>query len=162
MNEGAFLIKELETGDSFSELLELSKDFFYEYESNNKDFFEIDTIAEVDIINYFQNFIGNENANTYIAITEEKIIRYITVLIKNQPDYWKIKRTGDISGLMVSKNFRHNGVGTKLIMKGIEYFRRNGIKYYTVFTSVNNTSGISLYKKCGFEQLYTTLYGRIE
>jgi hypothetical protein len=31
MNEYALLIKELETGDSFSELLELSKDFFYEY-----------------------------------------------------------------------------------------------------------------------------------
>ena len=36
MNEEAFLIKELETSDSFPELLELSKDFFYE--NNNKDF----------------------------------------------------------------------------------------------------------------------------
>ena len=38
MNKEAFLIKELETSDSFPELLELSKDFFYEYENNNKDF----------------------------------------------------------------------------------------------------------------------------
>jgi len=162
MNETAFLIKELETGDSFSELLELSKDFFYEYENNNKDFFEIESIDEVDIRNYFKEFIGNENAKAYIVMTGEKIIGYITLVIKNQPNYWKIKRTGDISGLMVSKNFRHNGIGTKLIMKGIEYFKRKDIKYYTVFTSVNNTGGISLYKKCGFEQLYTTLYGRIE
>jgi ribosomal protein S18 acetylase RimI-like enzyme len=116
----------------------------------------------LDIRNYYQKFIGNENARAYIAMIEEKIIGYITLLIRNQPDYWKIKRIGDISGLMVSKNFRHNGIGTKLIMKGIEYFKRKDINYYTVFTSVNNTSVISLYRKCGFEQLYTTLYGRIE
>jgi len=162
MNENAFLIKELETSDIFSGLFELSKDFFYEYENNNKDFFQIDSINEVDIRNYFQEFIGNENARAYIAIIEEKIVGYITVVIKNQPDYWKIKRIGDIFGLMVSKNFRNNGIGTKLIMKGLEYFKRMDIKYYTVFTSVNNTSGISLYKKCGLKQLYTTLYGRIE
>jgi ribosomal protein S18 acetylase RimI-like enzyme len=162
MNKETFLIKELETSDSFPELLELSKDFFYEYENNNKDFFEIDSIDEVDIGNYFQKFIGNENAKAYIVIIEKKIIGYITLVIKSQPNYWKIKRIGDISGLMVSKNFRHNGIGTKLIMKGIEYFKQKDIKYYTVFTSMNNISGISLYKKCGFEQLYTTLYGRIE
>jgi len=162
MNEDVLLIKELKMVDGFPGLLELSKDFFYEYENNNKDFFQIDAIAEMDIRNYFQNFIGNENTMAYIAIIEERIIGYITLAVRNQPNYWKIKKIGDISGLMVSKNFRNNGIGTKLMMKGIEYFKRKGIKYYTVFTSVNNTSGISLYKKCGLEQLYATLYGRIE
>ena len=61
---------------------------------------------------------------------------------------------------MVSKEFRNNGIGTKLVKKSIEYFEQKGIKYFTVLTSVNNINGISLYKKCGFEQLQTILYGR--
>ena len=36
------------------------------------------------------------------------------------------------------------------------------IKYYEVFTSINNNDGISLYKKCGFNELYTTLYGEVK
>jgi len=44
----------------------------------------------------------------------------------------------------------------------IEYFRNNGIKYYEVFTSINNKDGLSLYKKCGFNELYTTLYGEVK
>jgi ribosomal protein S18 acetylase RimI-like enzyme len=162
INERKVSIKELDTNDNFSDLLELSKDFFYEYENNNNKFFEVDTIDEIDIKMYFQKFIGNEKAKAFIAIINEKIIGYITVYIKDQPNYWKLKKVGDISGLMVNKNFRQNGIGTKLVMKGIEYFKQKKIKYYTLFTSVNNTAAITLYKKCGLKPLQTILYGEIE
>jgi ribosomal protein S18 acetylase RimI-like enzyme len=154
-----YIIKELDTGYNFSEIVELSKEFFYEYENYNKDFFGIDTINEDDIKNYFQKFIGSENKIAYVAIINNKIIGYITLYIYDQPNYWNIKKIGDISGLMVNKHYRHNGIGTELVMKAIEYFKHKNIKYYTVFTSINNFDGISLYKKCGFKQLYTTLYG---
>ncbi|MDR2717773.1 MAG: GNAT family N-acetyltransferase [Treponema sp.] len=161
-NERTVSIKELDANDNFFELLDLSKDFFYEYENNKKEFFEVDTIDEIDIKNYFQKFIGNEKAKAFIAVINEKIIGYITVYIKDQPNYWKLKKVGDISGLMVNKNFRQNGIGTKLIIKGLEYFKQENIKYYTLFTSVNNTTAIKLYKKCGLKPLQTILYGEIE
>jgi ribosomal protein S18 acetylase RimI-like enzyme len=164
INNELVVIEELTTEEYFPELIELSKEFFYEYENNNKEFFEIDSINEMDIINYFRKFIGDKNKNTkaFIALLDRKIIGYITFYIKDQPDYWVVKKIGDISGLMVNKNFRQNGIGTKLVMKAIEYFEQNGIKYYTVFTSINNANGISLYKRCGLKELQTTLYGEIE
>ena len=154
-------IKELSIEDSFADLMELSKEFFYEYENNNKKYFEIDSIKDIDINNYFQNFIGNEFKKGYIALIENKIIGYITFYIKNQPDFYVIRKIGHISGLMVNKNYRKNGIGKKLIMESIKYFKQNNIKYYEVFTSVNNKNGISLYKKCGLNELYLTLYGEI-
>jgi len=160
LNEETLSIKELDTEDNCNELFELSNEFFYEYENNNKDIFEIDSIKEEDIRNYFQRFIGHESNKAYIVIYDKKIIGYITLTINNQPDFWKVKKVGGISGLMVSKEFRKNGIGTKLVKKGMEYFGQKGIKYFTVLTSVNNINGISLYKKCGFEQLQTILYGR--
>ena len=162
MKEMTFLIKELDGNCNFTDLLNLSKDFFYEYENNDKEFFKIDSINEMDIKNYFQRFISNENNMAYVVMYEEKIIGYITLVINNQPDFWKIKKVGSISGLMVDKNFRKNGIGTKLVKTGIEYFKQKNIKYYTVFTSVNNINGILMYKKCGFEELQTILYGKIE
>jgi hypothetical protein len=50
-NDEKYLLKELDTNDNFSELLELSKEFFYEYENNNQEFFKI------DIIDLFDNHI---------------------------------------------------------------------------------------------------------
>jgi ribosomal protein S18 acetylase RimI-like enzyme len=161
MKTNDLFIKELDGEDDFADLTELSKEFFYEYENNNKEMFGIDFINEIDIKNYFQGFIEKETKKAYIAIIDKKIIGYITFYIKDQPDYWIVKKIGDISGLIVSKNFRKKGIGTKLVMKAIEYFKENGIKYYTVFTSINNTSGISLYKKCGFKELSAILYGEI-
>ena len=59
LNEETLSIKELDTEDNCNELFELSNKFFYEYENNNKDIFEIDSIKEEDIRNYFQRFIGH-------------------------------------------------------------------------------------------------------
>jgi len=156
------LIKELDSENSFSDLIELSKEFFYEYENNNRDFFGIDSIDEIDIGNYFNSFMGKETSKAYIAIIDDKIVGYITVYIKNQANYWIVKKVGDISGLMVNKNFRKNGIGSKLLKRAIEYLEQKDIKYYTVFTSVNNVNGITLYKKFGSKELCTTFYGRIK
>jgi ribosomal protein S18 acetylase RimI-like enzyme len=163
-NDEFVVIKELITEEYFPKLIDLSKEFFFEYENNDKDFFEIDSINEIDIKQYFRNFIENNDgkAKAYIAIINEQVVGYITVYIKNQPNYWVLKEVGDISGLMVNKKFRQKGIGTKLVMKAKEYFKERGIKYYTVFTSINNVNGISLYKNFGFKELYTTLYGKTE
>jgi len=159
--EEIILIKELDSNDNLMELLDLSKDFFYEYE-NNHELFKIDVINELDIRNYFNNFIGNDRKIAYIAINEKKIVGYITLYYKDQPSYWTVKEIGEISGLMVNKNFRQNGIAGMLIIKAIEYFKQKGIEYYTVFTSVNNTKGISLYEKYGLKPLQTVLFGKIE
>ena len=165
MDFNDILFKELDTetfDKGFMDIYELSNDFFNEYSNYNIALFGIDTIEEMDIKNYFQTFVNNDNKKAFVAIFNNKIIGYITFYIKTQPNFWIVKKIGDISGLMVNKNYRNKGIGTKLIKVAIEYFRNNGIKYYEVFTSINNKDGISLYKKCGFFELYTTLYGEVK
>jgi ribosomal protein S18 acetylase RimI-like enzyme len=155
------LIKELDTKDNFSELFELSKDFFYEYEGHNKEYFKIDKLVEDDINNYFKRFIGNNESIAYIAKMDDKIIGYITLYIKYQANFMEIKEIGDISGLMVNKKKKKNGIGRKLIDKSKKYFKKNNIKYYTLFTSVKNEEAIRLYKKNGMDEIYITLLGKI-
>ena len=155
-------IRELKKEDDLKALVQLSKDFFYEYESSHPYFFKIDKIEEADIISYFARFIGSDDRKAFVAIESGSMIGYITVLIQEQASYWKIKRIGHISGLMVNPGNRREGIGRKLLQSAVDYFEGKGIKQYTLFTSVNNKSGIEFYEKCGLEKLYTTLMGKVE
>jgi ribosomal protein S18 acetylase RimI-like enzyme len=161
INEMNVSIKELEMNDNFNELFELSKEFFYEYEKHDDEFFKIDVIKKDDIKNYFMKFIKNENAIAYIAVINNEIIGYITLVIKDQPGFMEIKKIGDISGLMVKKCFRKNGIGNILMKKSQEYFKEKDIKYYSVFTAIKNENAINFYKKNGMDEIYLTLLRKI-
>ena len=43
--------------------------------------------------------------------------------------------------------------------KAVDFFKEKKVKYYAVFTSVNNNAGIGFYKQNGMEPLYTTMVG---
>lgn len=155
-------IRELKKEDDLTSLVQLSRDFFAEYEANHPYFFKIDRIEEADIKDYFARFVSNDDRKTFVAVEGGIIIGYITVLIQKQASYWKIKKVGHISGLMVDKRDRRKGAGRLLLQAAVEFFKSKGLKQYTLFTSVNNTGGIEFYEKCGLEKLYTTLMGDVE
>ena len=161
MPESTVEICSLEKDDNLAELISLSKDFFREYESNHKEFFLIDNLNDKDIIDYFNRFIDIEERKAFIAIAAGKVVGYITVYVRDQPSFWQVKRVGDISGLMVHKDYRHKGIASQLMSNAIDFFMEKEVKYYTVFTSVNNIAGIGFYKQNGMEPLYTTMVGEI-
>jgi len=154
-------IRSLSKDDDLSGLVALSKQFFHEYEQHHEEFFKIDNLKDEDIINYFMRFIDTEDRKAFIALINGMIVGYITVYIKDQPSFWVEKRVGDISGLMVDKGYRRIGVASQLFAKAGDFFKEKNIKYYTVFTAVNNSAGIEFYKSKGMKPLYTTLIGRV-
>jgi ribosomal protein S18 acetylase RimI-like enzyme len=154
-------IRELNNKDDLGLLVKLSRAFFLEYESNHPYFFKIDKIEESDIEKYFQRFIDNEDKKAFIAIEGGSIVGYISVLVLEQAAYWRIKRIGHISGLMVDKAHRRKGTGRMLLKAALEFFNSKGLRQYTLFTSVNNEDGIKFYKRSGLTELYITLMGEI-
>jgi len=155
-------VRELKKEDDLNALVQLSKDFFYEYESNHPYFFKINKLEDADITNYFLRFIDNADRKAFIAIAGDTIVGYISVLIQEQAGYWMINKVGHISGLMVHNKHRRKGTGRKLMQSAAEYFKQKKVKQYTLFTSVNNKCGIEFYEKCGLEKLFVTLMGEIE
>jgi ribosomal protein S18 acetylase RimI-like enzyme len=155
-------IRPLRKDDSFEDLIELSNAFFEEYESFHKDFFNIDHLRDSDIVDYFSRWIDYPDGIAYIAVDDKKIIGYLTVYIKSQPAYWKIKKVGDISGLMVHKDYRGRGIGQRLLDEAKSFIKNKGVKYFTLFTSVENHHALKFYEKCGLTGLYTTMLGDAE
>jgi ribosomal protein S18 acetylase RimI-like enzyme len=155
-------IRPLTTDDSFDDLVALSKEFFHEYESYHKDFFEIDVLQDKNIIEYFVRGRDNENGKVLVAVDGNRIVGYITIYIMEQDDYWKIKKVGHVSGLMVQKEYRHRGIGAQLLAAAKSFFAERSVKYYTLFTSVENHTALDFYERSGLEALYVTMIGEID
>lgn len=156
------VIYDLKKDDDISGLVSLSKDFFLEYQSHHKEFFLIDDLKDSDIIKYFNGFIDVEERKVFIAVLSGRVIGYIAVYVKAQPSFWEIKKVGDISGLMVHKDYRRKGIASKLLGKAIDFFKEKGVKYYSVFTAVNNHLAIEFYKQSGMEPLHIRMLGEID
>jgi ribosomal protein S18 acetylase RimI-like enzyme len=152
-------IRSLRKDDGFDDLILLSHAFFAEYEAHHKDFFKIDDLKDEDIISYFTHCRDNQDGDVIIALDGNRVVGYITIYVKTQADYWHIKKVGYISGLMVHPAHRRMGIASRLLAKAVAYFKEASVKYFTVYTAVNNTDAVTFYERNGLSPLYTTLIG---
>ena len=155
------IIRRLKRNDDITDLVLLSKAFFPEYASCHRAFFELDYLNDEDIKTYFSSFVGDDDHVAFVAIEENRIIGYITVYIQRQPSYWKVKHVGHISGLMVGQEHRRSGIATQLLAEAKLFFAEHGVTYFTVYTSVNNKSGVAFYQAQDMEALHTNFLGQI-
>ena len=152
-------IRALRKNDNLIGLIPISREFFREYEAHHKDFFKIDELKDEAVISYFSTFCDQQTRKAFIAVDGERIVGYITVYVKEQADYWRFKRIGEISGLMVQQEYRNQGIAGKLLAMAKAFFTDHRLEYYTVYTAVANQGALNFYRKNGLVPLYTTMIG---
>jgi ribosomal protein S18 acetylase RimI-like enzyme len=155
------IFSRLHERDNLDDLVLLSEAFFLEYAGYHEAFFEPDCLNAGDIRAYFSSFMGDDDHAAFVAIDEGSMVGYLTVLIKRQSPIWKVKRVGHISGLMVGKQHRRSGIATRLLAEAKLFFAEHGVKYFTVFTAVENKSGLAFYLAQEMEALHTNFLGQI-
>lgn len=154
-------IRRLEPGDDLADLIDLSREFFAEYEAHHDEFFDTDSLKDDHIAGYFTRTTGSDSDATFVAIVDQHMVGYITVHIRPQAAFYKVKEAGAISGLMVQRQHRRLGIATRLLTRAQAFFEGHDIKYFTVYTAVANSSALSFYEANGLAPLYTTLVGEI-
>jgi ribosomal protein S18 acetylase RimI-like enzyme len=154
-----FYTRTLRRSDDFTALVVLSRDFFSEYQSHHTDFFKVDELKDQDILDYFASFCGQKLRKAFIALDDGRMVGYLTAYVKRQADYWHYTRIGEISGLMVAKDYRTLGIGERLLECAKAFFQARGLAYYIVYTAVANQAGVNFYLKNGLQPLYTTFLG---
>jgi ribosomal protein S18 acetylase RimI-like enzyme len=97
----------------------------------------------------------------FIALENDRVVGYITIYVEARPAYWKVKRVGHISGLMVRKEDRRIGIGNQLLDRARVYFSDLGVQCYSVYTAVENKAAIRFYEGQGMALLYGHLLGEI-
>jgi len=152
-------VRELRREDDLSAVLTLCREFFLEYESHHKEFFDTDNLSDADISGRFLDSLESADSATLIALAGDKIVGYASVAIREQPRFYKVKRVGSISALMVASEFRRRGIAAQLLLEAKAFFQRHGIKYFTFYTAVANQEAVNLYRKLGIEPLHTSFIG---
>ena len=89
--------------------------------------------------------VKNSERHYIVATEETEIVGY--VLVETNSVY---VGKGAIVDFFVISEKRGQGIGTKLIEAGIDWFRRNGIKEAGIAVHNSNQAAIKLYRKFGF------------
>ncbi|MBN2227680.1 MAG: GNAT family N-acetyltransferase [candidate division Zixibacteria bacterium] len=153
-------IRELQSGDDVNAVLRLCRYFFEEYTEHHEEFFDLDNLSDDDISGRFLESLESENSATIVALDDGNIVGYTSLVIREQPRFYKIKKVGAISALMVAKDHRRRGIGGALLTEAGDFFRRKGITYYTFYTAVANQGAIRLYEKLGIKPIHTAFLGK--
>jgi ribosomal protein S18 acetylase RimI-like enzyme len=146
--------------DSFDDLIALSREFFTEYESYHAELFKIDQIEDEMVVQYFNLML--DKGVVFVALDGSRMIGYITAYVKDQPSCWQVKQVGEISGLMVAPGYRRQGVASRLLAEVEGYFRQKSLRFYSLYTSAHNKTGLAFYEKRGLTPLQVTLIGELE
>ena len=147
------IIRALQKHDDLHDLIALSKEFFQEYEAHHEEFFQVDDLRDSDIVEFFSRSIESEDGATFIAVAEDRIVGYITIAVRSQPGFYRVKRVGAISGLMVHKDYRRRGIGSQLFDRAVAFFEEKGVKYFTLYTATANQAAIRFYAQRGLAPL---------
>jgi ribosomal protein S18 acetylase RimI-like enzyme len=157
-------IRTLRREDDFltliADLIALSRDFFREYQAHHQDFFAVDRLCDSDIVDYFSNAIDSDDCEAYVAVVDGQVVGYITASIRERPIF-SPKKMGAISGLMVHRDYRRRGIATQLLAQARAFFEQKGVRYFTVYTAVENRGAIAFYECSGLVPLHTNMIGEV-
>ena len=92
-------VRRLQPGDDLAAVLALCKDFFAEYEGHHEEFFQTDDPSNADISARFVQSMESDTNATIIALIDDVIIGYASLVVKDQPSFYKIKK---VAGAIIS------------------------------------------------------------
>lgn len=84
----------------------------------------------------------NEFSKTIVIENDNNIIGYL--------NYWIIFDQATINKICVDKNYRNQGLASKLLNLAMEDIKNNQCIIVTLEVRISNVNAISLYKKYGF------------
>ncbi|MFZ5979040.1 MAG: GNAT family N-acetyltransferase [Candidatus Zixiibacteriota bacterium] len=155
-------VREMQPGDDLNTVLALCKDFFAKYEKHHEEFFDTDSLSDDDIAGLFKDSLTSDRSATIIALDGDVVVGYASVIIREQPRFYKIKKVGAVPALMVAKKYRRRGIATRIMAEAKNFFIRKGVKYFTFYTAVTNRGAVRLYEKLGMETLHVSFLGNSE
>lgn len=93
--------------------------------------------------NIIKSELCNENSTYYIAKISNTIVGFAGI--------WQAVDEMHITNIVIKKDFRQKGIGSKLLEKLIETTKQKNIVSLTLEVNCKNLPAIKLYEKYGFE-----------
>ncbi|MDE7282220.1 MAG: ribosomal protein S18-alanine N-acetyltransferase [Lachnospiraceae bacterium] len=90
----------------------------------------------------FKEMIEKEDARYYVAELNGQVVGGCGLLL--------VAGEGNITNVVIDKNVRNKGIGTKLLKFMIDDGYLNGLNAFTLEVRVSNAAAIHVYEKLGF------------
>lgn len=98
--------------------------------------------------------IKENNGKCYLAIDNNKVVGLIMgiVISYKEEDYldYKCPKSGNITELIITKEYRKHGIGDLLMEKLEQYFKSIGCEYIHVDVFAYNKNAIKFYSQKGY------------
>jgi len=100
-----------------------------------------------------QDQLTKDNWKIFVAETNKKIVGFLTLQMRSNRRQWgNVADTdGRIDCLAVDENYRHMGIGTKLMAHVENYLKSQGIFEMRLTVSIHNPNAIKCYEKMGMK-----------
>ena len=105
---------------------------------------------------YFSELINNQFV--ILAEVDNKPVGYLagSIYLDDTYSYYD-GRTADLGNMYVEEEYRHFGIGSKLVNSFFEYCKGKKVKRIFVTATIGNDNTIAFYKKHGFSELNVEL-----
>ena len=106
-----------------------------------------------------QDQLTKDNWKIFVAETNKKIVGFLTLQMRSNRRQWgNVADTdGRIDCLAVDENYRHMGIGTKLMVEVEDYLKSQGIFEMRLTVSIHNPNAIKCYEKMGMKTYIYTM-----
>lgn len=98
--------------------------------------------------------VKNNNGKCYLYIDNKNVVGLIMGIIPKyeENDYldYKCPKKGEVTELIIKKEYRNHNIGKILLNKMEEYFRKSNCEYSFIDVFAYNKSGINFYDKNGY------------
>lgn len=107
---------------------------------------------------FIESIITDTNSDIFVAEEADEIIGFISVFEKEASDFsFRVKRRyAYVMDIIVTKDFRGNGIATELMLMAKNWALEKGLEYIELTVLANN-SAKAFYKKFGFEDTVHTM-----
>jgi len=90
-------------------------------------------------------FFDGRDERISIAVDDEKIIAFLSIEVHHEEEEYIY-----LDDLSVTKQYRNNGIGTKLIRNAENYAKELNISTVCLHVEKSNTEAFRLYKRLGY------------
>ena len=124
----------------------LTKLIHYEAEK-----YDENTSKTVEISDFFERRFDSPAFTNLVAVVDDKIVGFLHA--GSNMNGIKINQEEKLHFMYIEDEYRHHGIGIKLIETYLKQAKKRGVKYVAVNHYVQNNEAEELYKKFGFEPL---------
>ncbi len=132
-----------------NEILNLCKEFESSPFTFDYDFINLANDRKINPI-FAEKLLSSSYSITLYVKESEKIIGFITITLNPTISHIINKKIGNITLLVVKKEFRNKGYSKILIENGLNMLKKYGVTLVTVSTDIYNIPAIRSYENCGF------------